>query len=88
MSGKVVRCDRCRKRWRDQPNWNEVYIAGLVIGYVCPKCQTAEEWSEAEVNYTFDPLPPLEVRGENSREFVEWLASSLARKYPTPEHRF
>ncbi|EYT51538.1 hypothetical protein H483_0118070 [Dietzia sp. UCD-THP] len=47
---KVIKCDRCRKRCRNDEGWNAVYEDGFVIGYLCPKCQTSEESLEAQVN--------------------------------------
>jgi hypothetical protein len=43
MSAKIIRCERCQKRHRGQPNWNEDYVAGVVVGHICPDCQSAEE---------------------------------------------
>jgi hypothetical protein len=31
-------------------HWNVNLRAGVIVGYVCPSCQTAEEWAEAEIN--------------------------------------
>lgn len=46
----TVRCSRCRKVCRDMTDWNAVYSAGCVTGFLCPTCQTAEENAEAVVN--------------------------------------
>ncbi|MBF4613772.1 hypothetical protein [Curtobacterium sp. VKM Ac-1376] len=49
----LVRCDRCRRRNRN-PNadngWNATVKRGVVVGYLCPSCQTPEENAEAEIN--------------------------------------
>lgn len=47
---RKMRCDRCNRRHRGQGNWNLVFKAGVVIGALCPTCQTPEENAEAEVN--------------------------------------
>lgn len=85
MSTKVVKCSRCRKRWRGQDGWNDDYIAGLVIGHVCPECQTAEETVGAEVNLVL--APPSQRRAMNVGEegaFAEFIMR-LADAYPDAE---
>lgn len=37
VSAKVVRCQRCGKRFRGQSGWNEDFIAGLTIGVHLPR---------------------------------------------------
>lgn len=57
----VIRCDRCRKRYRNHGDWNVIFQSGFIVGYLCPKCQTVEENAEAVVNestinYGIDPF--------------------------------
>lgn len=47
-----ITCNRCQKRYRNEGEWNTVFHAGRIAGYVCPDCQTAEEHVEAVVNET------------------------------------
>lgn len=47
---KVIKCDRCKKRMRNGKDWNATFKAGVVVGHLCPHCQTAEETLEAMVN--------------------------------------
>ncbi|KFI55256.1 hypothetical protein [Bifidobacterium callitrichos] len=51
---RVVKCSRCRRRFRenaaDAAQWNVVFKAGRVTGYLCPDCQSDEERLEAQVN--------------------------------------
>jgi len=44
VTGKPVRCMRCHKRCR-----TAVWIAGLVIGHLCPDCQLLLDVAEPEV---------------------------------------
>jgi len=47
---KVERCSRCRRRLRSITGWNTVFRQGVVVGLLCPDCQTPEENAEAEIN--------------------------------------
>lgn len=50
---RVIRCDRCRRRNRNPSvaaGWNATLRQGVIVGYLCPGCQTPEENAEAEVN--------------------------------------
>lgn len=50
---KLIRCSRCARRLRNpraDTRWNLVAENGVVTGYLCPNCQTAEENAEAEIN--------------------------------------
>jgi hypothetical protein len=93
MSTKIVRCDRCRKRYRGHGNWNIEFIAGLVVGHLCPDCQTIEEDLEAELKLITDPplrqtalLPPRKGAPKDQVvAYVTDLAHSLINSYPTPE---
>ncbi|QLL08846.1 hypothetical protein [Mycobacterium vicinigordonae] len=49
-AAKVAKCCRCRKRYRGQGDWNADFIAGLMVGIICPGCQTAAEHLGAAVN--------------------------------------
>lgn len=46
----MTRCDRCARRMRSGTGWNATFKQGIVVGYLCPECQTPEENSEAEIN--------------------------------------
>lgn len=46
----VIRCSRCRRRYRGHGDWNVVVSAGVVTGYLCPGCQTPEENAEATIH--------------------------------------
>lgn len=52
--GKTIECGRCGRRERleraARANWNAVFSNGVCTGYVCPECQTAEEWTGAEAD--------------------------------------
>lgn len=84
MSAKVIRCDRCRRRCRNTSGWNVDMIAGLVVAYLCPTCQTPEEDLDAELNLitgrsngrTMNPSDP---------DFITNTVNALANTYPTPE---
>jgi hypothetical protein len=89
MSTKTIRCTRCRKRWRgpgsqDSNLWNADLIAGLIVGHLCPDCQTAEENLGAEVNLVLRPPSPrgVDVTAEGG---MARLVDALARTYPTAE---
>jgi hypothetical protein len=50
-----AKCDRCRVRYVKQPTvkqtlWNTVYKKGMVVGFLCPDCQTDAESAEATIN--------------------------------------
>jgi hypothetical protein len=45
----VIRCDRCNRRYRNQDGWNVIGRKGVIVGYLCPACQTPEENAEAEI---------------------------------------
>ena len=51
---RFIECCRCRKRERleraARADWNAVFARGACVGYVCPECQTAEEWTGAEAD--------------------------------------
>jgi hypothetical protein len=94
MSAKVIRCQRCRKRFRGHGNWNAVSIAGLTAGYLCPDCQTTAEDLEAELNlitgYTRSFNRTLIPPGENAShdahtDYLTKLINSLVNTYKTPE---
>ncbi|NDJ91469.1 hypothetical protein [Mycolicibacter kumamotonensis] len=46
----MIRCDRCRRRYRGHGEWNATARQGVIVGYLCPDCQTPEENAEAEIN--------------------------------------
>lgn len=82
MSAKVIRCDRCRRRCRNTAGWNVDLIAGLVVGHLCPGCQTTGEDLEAELN-----LITGASFGHNTTrpDDVTDIVNALANTYPTPE---
>ena len=47
-----MQCDRCRRliRLNQAEGWNATFRQGVIVGYLCPNCQTAEENAEAEIN--------------------------------------
>lgn len=47
---RCSRCSRCHRRLRQDNGWNVTVQAGVVVGYLCPDCQTPGENAEAEVN--------------------------------------
>lgn len=83
-----VRCGRCgsyRRRSSDPFHWNEESVAGLVIGYLCPDCQTSEEHIEAEVNVTLSPPSEHRAVKVEGREGLVKLIYALIASYPTPD---
>lgn len=44
------RCERCDRRYKGRGDWNVTVVAGVVVGLLCPSCQSIEENAEAEVN--------------------------------------
>lgn len=46
---RVMKCDRCRKRYRGHGDWNCTLSQGVVTAVTCPSCQTAEENAEAVI---------------------------------------
>ena len=48
----VIRCDRCRRTTRlgQTKEWNATFGAGVVVGFLCPECQTEEENAETIIN--------------------------------------
>ena len=84
-AAKVVRCDRCRRRCRNTAGWNSDLIAGLVVGYLCPRCQTPQEDLEAELNLITGDTVGYAIKPEPTVSFVELLVRSLVQSYPTPE---
>jgi hypothetical protein len=86
MSRKLIRCMRRGKRCRSEAaldTWNAVWIAGQVIGSLCPTCQTPQENAEAAVRETIGETETHRVaRAENDpQEYIR----SLMKTYPAPE---
>ncbi|WP_085104892.1 hypothetical protein [Mycobacterium paraense] len=48
---KLARCDRCKRRLRNKnnPDWNVTVRQGVVVGFLCPDCQSPEENAEAVI---------------------------------------
>lgn len=47
---KTVRCERCGRRHRGSNDWNVALKDGIVVGFLCPACQTPQENAEAVIN--------------------------------------
>lgn len=47
---KALKCSRCGRRWRGQEDWNATMKGGVIVGALCPDCQTAAENAEAVIN--------------------------------------
>ena len=80
MTSKIIRCKRCNRRGRNMAGWNHETIAGLVISYLCPDCQTPREDLEAELNLiTAGPMKDVYVGGDTD----SWgrYAEVLLRSY-------
>lgn len=46
-----LKCSRCGKRLRGVGDgWNATLSRGVVVGVLCPDCQTPDENAEAEIN--------------------------------------
>lgn len=72
---------------RNADRWNMNWVAGLVVGYLCPDCQTPQEDLEAEFRFITDDYSqwrPLNTAG-GTTTVVARIAESLAKTYPTPE---
>jgi hypothetical protein len=54
MTVIVIRCDRYGRRCRNPAfvtdEWNATLRQGVVVGYLCPDCQTPEENAEAAIH--------------------------------------
>jgi hypothetical protein len=46
---KLIRCDRCGRRYRGQDDWNVTASMGRIVGFLCSSCQTPEENAEAAI---------------------------------------
>lgn len=86
MATKIDRCSRCRRRLRCRDGGNEDFVAGLLVGLVCPGCQTAEEHLGAEVNLVLaPPSRHFEVTindGADLKGYISVLIRALAKTYP------
>lgn len=59
MKKAAVRCSRCHRRCVNDKDWNTMWKQGVLVGFVCPDCQTPEESLEARVNqsvYDYDRM--------------------------------
>ena len=66
MARRVHRCHRCDRRVRRAAGWNVVLEAGLIVGLLCPACQSPEEDAEAVINeatVVYGSLPDGRVIG-------------------------
>lgn len=50
MSSKAWKCARCDRRYRYKGDWNCTVRRGVVLGVLCPQCQSPEENAEAILN--------------------------------------
>ena len=90
VSAKVIKCDRCRKRCRNMDGWNTDFVAGFVVGYVCPDCQTPQEDLEAELKMIlgeseFGAELTVRCRDDLTPEVIRYLVERLTAIYTTPE---
>ena len=46
----IVRCSECNRRMRSVAGWNCTIKSGVIVGNICPACQTPEQNAEAEIN--------------------------------------
>ena len=83
---QVMKCSRCRRRYRGSGDWNFTMKAGVAVAVLCPACQTPEENAEAVINestlvYGVDATkgrPVARAKGE-AADF-EVLARDLLRR--------
>lgn len=47
---RIARCDRCGRKVRNDRHANTVFKAGAIAGFLCGRCQTADESLEAQIN--------------------------------------
>lgn len=47
---RVIKCGRCSRRYRGHGDWNVTAKRGVLLGFLCPSCQTPEENAEALIN--------------------------------------
>ena len=87
MSAKVIRCYRCRKRCRNIAGWNTEHIAGMLIGYLCPDCQTTGEDLEAELNMITGHTQSFKYKQylDNTPDCAKSVVVGLINTYPTPQ---
>jgi len=45
-----AKCRQCQRRYHDRGAWNAVVERGVVVGVLCPRCQTPAENAEAEIH--------------------------------------
>lgn len=70
----VVKCARCRRRWRGGDDWNCTWKGGRPTGeFLCPDCQTPEEHIEAQVN-------------EATLDYTNATFDEAGRWYVKPKH--
>ena len=70
MTAIVIRCDRCGRRYRNPAafvtdEWNATLRQGVVVGYLCPDCQTPEENAEAAIDEATLVLWPRRARASH-----------------------
>lgn len=70
---KVIKCDRCSRRYRGSGDWNVQMSRGVPVGYLCPDCQTPDESVEAEIHqatldYDVNPLGRFVARPKGGTE--------------------
>jgi hypothetical protein len=80
----VIRCQRCRQRCRNLERWNNIHVAGLVAGHLCPACQSPEEDLEAELNLVLHPPSTWRNADLSSGEGRVRYITQLIAQYPTP----
>ena len=81
-------CERCgrRNKLAAKDNWNIEFAVGLIVGAICPDCQTDEEDLEAMVNEVMDDLGEAKVvhHPETDDERERYIYR-LLETCPTPE---
>ncbi|MGO8967867.1 MAG: hypothetical protein ACLQGN_30840 [Mycobacterium sp.] len=86
MTSKIIRCSRCKRRYRGQGGWNNNTIAGLVIEMLCPDCQTPQEDLEAELNLiTAGPMKDMYVGGSDVGSVANYAEILLRSYHYSPE---
>lgn len=88
MTNSVIKCNRCRKRMRNNTNWNMVWVASYYVYHLCPNCQTPEENIEAEFREITGETQGLKVwpaGWAHDPEKFEQYVHMLIDAYPTPE---
>lgn len=61
---RIGRCSRCNKRIHKDPGSNMTVRKGILVGFICSRCQTPDETAEAVINEsTLDYSPGTDAFG-------------------------